>query len=114
MGFRTRISKCCGRTDPDFIDAVNRSSSGLSDTDVNAEGYKNVIHYINQMEYAEQKWKDKIIAKLKPYENENKWKVIDISLSYHDETLLTMLENMINAKTAIMINDSEGRIVKNS
>ena len=60
MGFRTRISKCCGRTDPDFIDAVNRSSSGLSDTDVNAEGYKNVIHYINQMEYAEQKWKDKI------------------------------------------------------
>ena len=107
---KNRPCKCCGRTDPNFIDAVNRSSASFDDNDVNADGYKNVVHYINEMEYSEQEWKDKITTKLKPYKNEKKWKVVDIRLSYHDETLSIMLENMISAKTAVLVYDAEGRI----
>jgi hypothetical protein len=98
---KNKPCECCGRKDIDIIDAI-RHSYNEDDNRVNADGYEQVLKYHDNHSYLSQEEKDEYAAKLKPYNNP-KWQVACITISDHDQTLDTIIDNMVKSKTLVVI-----------
>jgi hypothetical protein len=86
----TNKCKHCGRSDPNLLDLIEKSSND-SDTEVNAVGADSVLEYIRDG-YSEDKEKRfKVLMDKAP-----EGKIAYVSISYHNETLNDLIENSPN------------------
>ena len=100
----------CGRSDiENFVDLIEKSSSNNDDNSVNDKGLDDVIHSLDeQLEWGEDPTS---ISEIKMVKKEIKrvvkegWKVANISISYHDETLNNLLHSSQNIKILFGEND---------
>ena len=91
--------KTCGRSDiDDFVELVRKSEND-GDSNVNAEGLEEVLKSLEeQLEWTSDERKGRIkdvMKKLKKLVKEG-YEVADVSISYHNETLNTLLHTSKN------------------
>ena len=80
----------CGRKDPNLLDMIESSSMHTDDNHNNYIGAKDVME--NSLNYISEEERKEIIEKIKAYNEE--WIIADISVSYHDEVIRTVLNNL--------------------
>jgi len=97
---KNKPCKCCGRKDPSIIDMIDGCNDG--DTSLKAETYRDVLLKINE-DWYDCETKKELIEKLKPYDKK-KWNIVSFNVSYHNEGIKEILDNMVSAKTAVIIN----------
>lgn len=107
---RTNVCKHCGRSDPDFIDLIQRvdQDNSCSDaTKVEADGIENVIDKINEENnfYPENPMYSKsLIKKIQACKN----RVAMIQLSYHDAEMQKLYEQGKNIGSIIELHTNGG------
>jgi hypothetical protein len=91
----------CGRYDiEDFVELVRRSE-GDGDSSVNAEDLEGVLERLQEsLEWTNDECKKEVRATMKEVKKLVKegWRVADISISYHNETLNDLLHSSQNIK----------------
>jgi hypothetical protein len=107
--------KHCGRKDTNILNAIENINDYNDDNKVDSIG-NDVIEYLkseSNMFYdaEEKKRKNKIIKEVEKYIKEG-YTVADISISYHNELLNNLLDNMYESGNVIIIDDMEGRYKK--
>ena len=107
---KNKPCECCLRVDPDFIKAIESMAFQDNENNVEYLGYSRLVDSIDNItnyEYFKPSYKDMLLEKLKPYSDENKWKVAKVSISYHNETLNDMMDNMVNAKKMVIVHKED-------
>ncbi|MFC1453669.1 hypothetical protein ACFLQL_00630 [Verrucomicrobiota bacterium] len=103
----------CGRSDPDFINLINRMGEYSLDSDATKVEEEDIEHIISALEEedsyypSEPRYGKTLINKILAYKNKPEFKVAQIRISYHDETA-DKLFNECAKNGSIIILHSEG------
>jgi hypothetical protein len=98
--------KHCGRKDTNILNAIENISFYNDDNKVDSIG-SDVIKYLKDYEH----YNDEQIKEVEKYIKEG-YNVANISISYHNELLNNLLDNMYKSGNVIIIDDEEGRYKK--
>lgn len=98
----------CGRKDPDFLDMLENSSNTNDDNRVNCRGVQNIKEYVSDFFFNGDPDQEKVFNKLSEYESKgNEWIIAQISVSYHDQSLKDIMDNLIKSDNMELIYRSE-------
>lgn len=98
----------CGRKDPDFLDMLENSSNTNDDNRVNCRGVQNIKEYVSDFFFNGDPDQEKVFNKLSEYESKgNEWIIAQISVSYHDQSLKDIMDNLIKSGNMELIYRSE-------
>ena len=99
----------CGRRDPNILNAIESSNDYSNDNNVGAKG-EGVIEEIKGSYYPKQK--TPLINQVANFLKDG-YTVASISISYHNDLLNNLLNNMQKSGSVVIIYDEEGKYVKN-
>jgi hypothetical protein len=107
--------KHCGRKDTNILNAIENINDYNDDNKVDSIG-NDVIEYLKAednifYDVNEKKRRKKLIDEVKEYIDKG-YTVANISISYHNELLNNLLDNMYESGNVIIIDDEEGRYKK--
>jgi hypothetical protein len=94
----------CGRSDPNFLDMLDKSNIYCDDNEVDAIGMENVIAKLTEYydEGSSAQRITELTELLNPY-NKDDFVLAYFSISYHDDSMKQILKNMVEAGSAIML-----------
>ncbi len=87
----------CGRKDLDFLDMIKKVNPYSDDNKVDAVGEEEILHYYKREAfYYDDNSINELKAKMDKY-SDKEWKLAAISISYHDEILRQMKDNLVSS-----------------
>jgi len=93
---------CCGRSDPNILDAIRNGERSFSDTCIESTGRNGVLAYADKIGEWDQAEAQEIRKEVAQYDDAE-WELAVFDLSYHDETLKEIIKNAETACTMIVL-----------
>ena len=95
VAVRNEPEKCahCGRSDPDLLELIDQRCGYSCDNEVDSTDFESIKEEVNR-QWSEYNEKEKILKEVKEYSEKEGWQIASISISYHDEFLKEIVENM--------------------
>lgn len=92
----------CGRKDPNFLDMIEQSNLHNDDNCIYARSAESTLEYLenNGKTWMSSKDYEMIKKSIVKYRTNKKWDVAYITLSYHDEDMQKILDNMVSSGNA--------------
>lgn len=105
VAFKKANNTCphCGRSDPnllDIIEALGDQESLSERTKINCKGEAVIKDGVNLSCMEEDQLKS-----VESYLSQQEWEVAYIDISYHDETTMSVLDNLVKSGNAVIIAD---------
>ena len=93
------INKCphCGRSDPNLLETISASTSYDEDTHIYAVGLKKVIEALGSC------YRKDLINQTKSLNDTETEDIAYISISYHDDVIKNILDNLVASGNARII-----------
>ena len=95
----------CGRKDPDFLDLISRESDrGYDETSIVTSSTIETLAYLVESI----SWSQEVKEKAKEFKDKPEWELIYLNISYHNDTLRGILDNLDKSGNANILGSEEG------